>query len=53
MEVASDMSSGVSIGLFIKNFEQLGYLLSLYTDGILAEEEYMEQKKEASWELMD
>jgi len=34
-----------STDLHMKNFEQLRYLQSLYNDGILTEDEYMEQKK--------
>ena len=37
-------SPGKSIAYRMKNFEQLRYLQSLYSDGILTEGEYIEQK---------
>ena len=43
---AAPVSAGMSsIDLRMKNFEQLRYLHSLYADGILTEEEFMEQKQ--------
>jgi len=46
---AAPLSAGVSpiqsTDFRMKNFEQLRYLQSLYNDGILTEDEYVEQKK--------
>lgn len=42
--VGGGVSPGRSVELRMKNYEQLHYLQQLYDDGILTEDEYLEQK---------
>ena len=45
LSTGTSPGKSINIDLRMKNFEQLRYLQSLYSDGILTEEEYMEQKR--------
>ena len=41
----STISPGKTVELYMKNYEQLRYLESLFEDGILTHKEYSEQKE--------